>query len=300
MKLRTNTLGWIVLCLGLATFGCDDGSALVRRRMIEKGGTGGAGPGPTTDGGALRSGPFRMLVLSTVLEYIHPSIPAGQQMLRDLGATADADLPRGAQPGSQFTVDIAADDLSDFTTENLKNYEIIFWMNPTGTVFTSGGTSGDAAAGAAAKKAVEAFMSNGGTWAGVHSATDFEKTAQWTWFQDLVGGYFDRHDDDGTLGAVAMQPTAVMQDHPVVRGLPATWNVTDEWYYMNRDPQSLPGYQVVAKLAADQRPVSWIHELAGGGRVFYTIRGHNSAVYYEPDFRRHVHEGILWAVHRMR
>jgi type 1 glutamine amidotransferase len=154
--------------------------------------------------------------------------------------------------------------------------------------------------GAAAKAAVENFISSGGAWAGVHSATDFEKTAQWTWFQDLVGGYFDWHDGEGTPGAVVMQPAAVAIDHPAIRGLSLTWNCNEEWYYMlPRTPETLPGYTILAKLAVDQRPVSWVHDLAGGGRTFYTIRGHAESAYAEPDFRRHVHQGILWAVHRM-
>ena len=51
---------------------------------------------------------------------------------------------------------------------------------------------------------------------------------------------------------------------------------------------------------ADDRPAVWMHEAGGGGRAFYTIRGHNRTVYAEPDFRKLVHQGILWATHRMK
>jgi type 1 glutamine amidotransferase len=257
------------------------------------GSVGSGGAGGASDG--LRSGPFKMLVLSKTLEFAHASIAAGQQMLRDLGATPDANLPSGAKAGSQFTVTIANVDLSDFTDANLKSYEVIFWMNPTGTVFTSGGANG-----VTGKAAVQKFMENGGAWAGVHSATDFEKTSQWTWFQDLVGGYFVSHDNAGSPGSVVVQPAAISMDHPITRGLPSPWSCNEEWYFMNRNPETLVGYTILAKLAVDQRPVAWIHEIAGGGRTFYTIRGHDISAYAEPNFRRLVHQGILWAVHRMK
>ena len=236
-----------------------------------------------------------MLVLSVAREFAHDSIPAGQQMLRDLGAIADANLPAGAKAGSQFTVTIANDNLSDFTDANLANYEVIFWMNPTGTVFTSAGANG-----VTGKAAVQKFMENGGAWAGVHSATDFEKTGQWTWFQGLVGGFFVSHDNAGTPGSIVMQPAAISMNHPVTRGLPNPWSSNEEWYFMSRNPETLLGYTILGKIAVDQRPAIWTHEVAGGGRVFYTIRGHDISAYAEPNFRKLVHQGILWAVHRMK
>jgi type 1 glutamine amidotransferase len=33
--------------------------------------------------------------------------------------------------------------------------------------------------------------------------------------------------------------------------------------------------------------------------MFYTTRGHNKSVYKEPDFKKLVLNGILWATHRM-
>lgn len=216
-------------------------------------------------------------------------------MLTELGATADSNLPMGAKPGSQFTVTIAKDDLSDFSEESLKNYELIFWMNPTGTVFTSGGANG-----MAGKAAIQKFMENGGAWAGVHSATDFEKGPSWPWFKTLVGGHFVKHDDADTPGSVVTQPSATSMDHPVIRGVPNPWSCKEEWYFIDQNPEPLPGFTILAKLASDQRPVTWTHELTGGGRAFYTIRGHSSAAFAEPEMRKLVLQGILWAVHRMK
>lgn len=246
-------------------------------------------------GDGLRRGPFKMLVMNTCLEYTHDSIPSGQALLTALGQKTDTQLPVGAAPGSQFTITIANDDLSDFTEANLRNYEILFWLSPTGTVFSSGGANG-----VVGMAAVQKFMENGGAWVGVHSATDFEKTNQWPWYQDnLAGAWFDHHDDDGTPGSVLWDANAVAADHPAIRGVQSPWSCSDEWYFMNRDPGKVPGFVILGRLAIDQRPVSWTHELPGGGRAFYTSRGHNKTVYAEPGFMNHVHQAILWAVHRL-
>jgi uncharacterized protein len=251
---------------------------------------------PPQDAAAPASGGFRMLILSKALEYRHDSIPNCQQMLRDLGNTPDANLPAGTTPGSQFTVTIAKEDLSEFTDEGLKPYSIIFWCNPTGTVFTSGGVNG-----MTGKAAIQKFLTTGGAWGGVHSATDFENTQGWPWFQDQVnGGNFASHDGDGTPGSVVWQPGPMAMNHPVIRGITSPWSCADEWYQLNRNPETLPGFVILGKLGQDQRPAVWVREIPGGGRSFYTIRGHNPTVYAEPNFRKLVHQGVLWAVRRIK
>jgi type 1 glutamine amidotransferase len=260
----------------------------------------------------LRRGAFRILVLSTTLEYRESAIPTGLQMLTDLGSTSDADLESiGAPAGSQWTVDAPdadlskgagyyTDALSAFTSDNLKNYELVFSNNPSGAVFTNSPN------GTAAKAAFESFMMNGGAWAGQHLATDFENSGKWPWFQDQIdGGFFVQQDGDGSPGVVTWEPNALT--HPILRGLSSPWNVTDEWLIMNRDIEAVPGFQVLAKVTVlgsqidrNPRPAIWIHELAGGGRAFYTIRGDNKTVYAEPAFRKLILQGILWAVHRLQ
>ncbi len=259
---------------------------------------GGAGPDTSSEGGSGSTPPtgaFKVLVLSKALGFSHSSITYCQQLLVDLGQTPDALLPEGAAPGSQFTVDIAKEDLSDFTDAKLKQYGMLFWCNPSGPVFSSAGTNG-----ATAMAAIQKFVEEGGAWGGVHAATDFELTNGFPWFTDtLVGASFQVHDADGTAGTVQVE--AGYAAHPVMRGLPTPWSTTDEWYTMSRDVRTVPGIQVLASLASDSRPVVWTNELGptGEGRMFYTTRGHNELVYREPAFRALVHNGILWATHRM-
>jgi len=303
------------------TAGTGAGGAATGGGTGTMGGSGGSGGG---SGGAPAvdpySGPFKILILSTTLEFQHDSIPDCQYMLgldsakaavmnppTPLGQTPDAMMPAGTKPGSQFTADLATDDLAQFTDAILKNYAMVFSCSPTGTVFSNNPKVQNKAV---AMAALQKFVEGGGAWGGVHSATDFEKTNGFPWFTNtLVGGFFDHHDGDGTQGTVQMQ--AAFATHPVMKGLSTTYPTQDEWYYMNRDISSQPGFQILAKLGSDQRPVVWVKELcpqpangvcaasATNGRMFYTIRGHNKTVYKEAEFRKVILNGVLWATHRL-
>jgi type 1 glutamine amidotransferase len=197
---------------------------------------------------------------------------------------------------SEWTADVASDDLAQFTDATLKNYKLVFSCSPTGTVFSNNFKVTDKAAVMAA---FQHFVENGGAWAGVHAATDFEKTGGFPWFTDtLVGAYLVSHENDGTPGTVQSDESHAAS--PVLTGLSPTYVTKDEWSFMSRDVTAQPGFQVLQRLAADNRPVTWIKEIANpgggvGGRMFYTTRGHSKSVYQEKEFRELVRRGILWA-----
>ena len=260
-------------------------------------GAGSSGASGTGGGSDSYAGPFKILILSTSLgDFRHDSIANCQRMLADLGQTPDDKMPAGTKPGSQFTTLIENDDLADFTVSGLKDYGMVFWCTPTGTVFSDNPLVQDKTV---AMSALQQYVEGGGAWGGVHSATDFEKAGGFPWFTNsLVGGYLDKFDADGTSGTVQVE--AAYADHPIMSNVPATWSVRDEWFRMNRDIGAQAGFQIVARLSTDNRPAVWIKEFGtNGGRMFYTIRGHASSVYSEPEFRRLVLNGILWTTHRL-
>jgi len=325
------------------------GAAMPRDASVAS--SGGSSSGGSSSGGSSigmvvgpdpYSGPFKVLVLSKTVGFHHDSIPAGQQMLRDLGKCVDATscamtkdtVIAGAKPNSSFTVDVAGapatcpaatpanyaaygamgcdgskDDLSEFTTENLKNYELLFFVSPTGNVFSAGGPNGKLG-----MAAIQAFIEGGGGYGGLHGASDFENTGGFPWYYNtMMGAFFTLHNNDGTPGSVITAP--MYASHPVMRGLPSPLSTQDEWYFMNRQISAQPGFQILATLsgvppvagesATDIRPIVWIKQFPVAanpvleGRMFYTCRGHNIARFGEPDFRQLVHQGILWAVHRL-
>jgi len=246
---------------------------------VAVGGSGGAASGET--------GPFKVLIISTALEGAHDSIPTCQQLVSDLGKV-DANM------NNQWTTKVEGDDLADFTDAGLKAYRLIFSCNPTGVVFSGNSKVKDKAG---AMKALQTYMEGGGAFAGVHSASDFEKTNGFPWFTNtLMGSYFDHHDNDGTQGSVTLD--ANNSTHPVLKGLSTSYSTQDEWYYMNRDVSAQPGFKILQRLAKDNRAVSWVKEI-GMGRMFYTIRGHNKSVYAEKEFKTLVQNGIMWTTKRL-
>jgi type 1 glutamine amidotransferase len=69
---------------------------------------------------------------------------------------------------------------------------------------------------------------------------------------------------------------------------------------------AVAGFQILATLS-DMRPVVWVKQfpvasdptMTFEGRMFYTVQGHNIIRYGEAPFRQLVHQGVLWAAHRL-
>jgi uncharacterized protein len=235
-------------------------------------------------GGGMTNGPFKVLIISTALEYPHDSISDCQKMVKDLGA---------AETTNGWTADVETNDLPHFVSGGLRDYALIFSCNPTGRVFSGNPEVRDKPA---AMKAFQDFVeTEGKAFAGVHSASDFEKTNGFPWFTNvLMGAYFEDHDT--TAGSVVSDSQNMA--HPVLMGLSTNYSTKDEWYKMNRDPGSQPGFKILQRLASDSRPLTWVKDV-GAGRMFYTARGHAKSVYTEAPFRAVVRNGILWTTKRI-
>jgi type 1 glutamine amidotransferase len=244
------------------------------------GGSGGGGG----SGGSLASGPFKVLIMSTALEWAHESIPDCQKMVKELGA---ADTTNG------WTADVEADALPHFVPGGLKDYALIFSCSPTGRVFSGNPAVRDKPA---AMKAFQDFIeTEGKAFAGVHSASDFEVTNGFPWFTNvLMGASFASHN----VSAGSVLADAQNMAHPVLKGLSGSYSTNDEWYKMNRDPGSQPGFKILQRLASDSRPLTWVKDV-GAGRMFYTARGHEPSVFAEAPFRAVVKNGILWTTKRV-
>jgi hypothetical protein len=149
---------------------------------------------------------------------------------------------------------------------------------------------------------LDAFLSwikSGKGFIGMHAATDTLKKSDA--YRDLVGGAFDGHpwNSTGEHAFVVHEP-----GHRLAAMLPPRFRWSDEIYqYDGRfDPATvrvLVSLDMAASTPKEPRhvPVSWVRDY-GAGRVFYTNFGHNDATWKEPMFRRHMTEGIAWALKR--
>lgn len=120
------------------------------------------------------------------------------------------------------------------------------------------------------------------------------------------GGYYDWQDDSGkrnwysaikTLEATVHLPAA---GHPVLNGV-KPFKIKEEFYYNIRFREQDARLKVLAEVPelADQtdkgKAVAWVVERADGGRGFSTTMGHYYTNWENPDFRKFMLNGIVWA-----
>jgi len=231
---------------------------------------GGGAANYSATGATATDGAFRVLIFSRTVGYRHDAIPAALATFMDLQVAG-------------FYQAETAEDPSVFSAENLRRFQVVVFLMTTGDVLD-----------ADQQAAFEAWMNAGGSYLGVHSASDTEY--DWPFYGQLVGSYFSQHPD-------IQQATVAIEtpEHPAVAGLPSPWRRRDEWYDFRSNPRA--GVTVLATvdessysggtMGADH-PIVWAHETAGGGRAFYTGMGHTKESYAEIIFRQHLLSALRW------
>ncbi len=133
-------------------------------------------------------------------------------------------------------------------------------------------------------------MLHPGTWYGY---------AQWPELNaKIVGGGARGHDKIAKFSVNAVKP-----DHPVMRGVPASFEVEDELYYFNAEPDKIPpGTAPITVLAETSpsvkfkapHPAVWItqHEKA---RIVGITLGHDQRVHDHPAFKTLLANAAKWA-----
>lgn len=210
---------------------------------------------------------------------MHDNIQASVEAIRKLGAE------------NGFAVD-ASDDPAVFTRERLTRYKALVFSNSNNEAFSDD----------AQREAFKDYLKSGGGLVGIHSATGSER--KWPFFWSVMGGKFLRHPK--------MQPFTVRvkdESHPIMRGVPATFEWTDECYYHDNLSPSLRPLLVTdpAKLDdpkkdeypgtrfGDAMPLAWWQEVEGG-REYYLALGHKIEHYSDPVMTRLILNGINWAM----
>lgn len=212
-----------------------------------------------------------LLVYSRTAGWRHASIPNALSALRRLGRE------------NGFSV-ICTEDRERIRPDFLKTFTAVCFLNTSGEVLDAKG-----------RKALKAFVTKGGGFAGVHAACDTEYS--WPWYRTLVGAWFLSHPKQQNA-IVRMEDRA----HPSTRGLPARWRRWDEWYNYRANPR--PDVRVLATLdestykggtMGKDHPIMWCHEHAGG-RCWYTGLGHTKSVWSDAVFLKHMLGGLRWTL----
>jgi uncharacterized protein len=230
---------------------------------------------------ALSSGAERRVLVYTKngKGFVHDNIAASVKAIQELGRE------------NNFAVDVSTNP-AVFTDANLKQFRALVFCNSNNEAFDTDEQ----------RDAFKRYIQSGGGFAGIHSASGSER--QWPYYWAVLGGKFVRHPP--------LQPFTIQvvdARHPATAHLGKTWQWTDECYFLDnlnpdvhvllavdlktlKDPQAekYPG-----KTFGDYFPLSWCHEF-DGGREFYTAIGHKIEHYSDPNLRKHILGGILWAM----
>jgi type 1 glutamine amidotransferase len=216
--------------------------------------------------------PFKVLVFWKTAGFVHATeIVNGIALVQSLGAA------------NGFVVH-DSNDATVMNPANLAQYAVVIFLCTTGDILDP-----------VQQTAFEGYITSGGSFIGIHSATDTEYG--WPFYGALIGAYFANHP--------AIQPATLRVEdgtHPSTRHYPARFSFTDEWYNFRTNPRAT----VDVLLAIDEtsyspgsgamgdHPIAWCHTV-GLGRAWYTALGHRSETYAEASYARHLLGGILWA-----
>ncbi len=105
--------------------------------------------------------------------------------------------------GNGFVFDTTTN-MDDLNDEKIKDYQLIMWIN-------------DFPHNAAQRTAFEKYMENGGGWLGFHVAGYNDKTTNWLWFVNFLGGAVFYNNNWPPLPA---KLTIDDTTHPITKVLP--------------------------------------------------------------------------------
>lgn len=220
----------------------------------------------------------RILVVTHTEGFRHDLVPPAEAGIRDIGTESGL-----------FATDFCrtADDVRRLlTTEGLAPYQGVVFANTTGSLPIPD------------LRAFLSWIAGGRGFVGIHSASDTYHD-QPTYLA-MLGGEFVTHGD-----VVDAEVRVDDASHPSVSHLAPTFRITDEFYrfrFMDENRRTLislardPVDGGPAPVGAGQ-PLAW-HKNFSSGRVFYTALGHRSELWQDGRYRRHILEGVRWAISR--
>ena len=209
-------------------------------------------------------------MITATAGFRHDSIAAARELLLSL-------------PASEISV-AATEDLATVRPSTLAEFDVLMFAL----------TSGELPFSADQKTAIVDFVSGGGGFVGVHSASD--TLYEWPEYGRLVGAYFKEH-------PWTQQASLIVEDgsHPAAAGLGDRFSIVEEFYTFRENPR--PRVQVVVRLDAasvgstGDYPIAWAQSY-GSGRAYYNALGHFPETWRDQRFQRQIVGAIRWAARR--
>jgi type 1 glutamine amidotransferase len=235
---------------------------------------------------------FRVLVIA---ELKDPNNPNGDEIHRPYVEAAKIWFNKLAVD-SNFSV-IYLESPNTITDAMLANVDLVWQMNFTPYRWN-----------ATAKAAFEKYINAGkGGWLGQHHASLYGPvltTETWPFFAKLIGEInYKNYISKFASGDVRVEEPA----HPIFKGVPATFNVTtEEWYIWDKNPR--PKVKVLANVDENSykfvsqgesgikmgdHPVIWTYE-GYKARNLYIFVGHHPNLFQNPSYTTLLRNAIFW------
>lgn len=226
----------------------------------------------------------RILMVTVAKTFTHGPVKREKDQL----APSEVAVTQLGQTSGLFSVDCTQDPVKDFTPENLKNYDIVFF-------YTQGPDL------EIPKENMEFFFNTwlkakGHGFVATHSSTDTYGGYEPYW--DMIGGTFNGHPwNAGDTVAISVHDTK----HPASRMWGEEFTIRDEIYqYTHWQPEKVHVLMSLnmAKCGLKkpyQVPVAWV-KTYGDGKIFYTNLGHNTETWTNKLFIESLLGGIKWVL----
>lgn len=184
-----------------------------------------------------------------------------------------------------------------FNQQDLARFAVVVFLNASGDTLSE-----------PQEAAFQSWLQAGGGWLGIHAAGD-DSHRDWTWYVDnLIGAHFTAHIMGPQFQSAKVVPEN--RQHPVLSGLPESWQHEEEWYSWDRSPRQAgftilatideSSYSPVQKFMGEERdlrmgdhPVVWSNCI-GSGRSVYTAMGHRAEAFDEPQFQQLLDNALSW------
>jgi type 1 glutamine amidotransferase len=260
----------------------------------------------------------RLLLVTHSGGFIHSSVATAEQVLKEIGPkngfevtcyrfTEDPDKKVKDKGVERTALEVYNDRFRGATKlpverencgrinkDTLKNFDVVLFFT-TGNPVTKEELAD-----------LREWVRAGGALAGTHCATDtlYGESV----YGDLIGAYFRGHPP----GLQKIKVKVEDPKHPAAAGFETGTDYQDEMYIFRDAPYSREKLHIIFSIEADSfKPganltrkdsdyaISWCRE-EGKGKVFYTSFGHDSKVWKDERFQKHLFGGLKWATGELK
>ena len=238
--------------------------------------------------------PINVLMVTATHGFRHgPAIEMSHQMAMEVSQM------------DEFNIDVT-EDVNDFNTEKLSNYDVLFFANSTLRLVDSESDEEGSESWVTPEQqnAIQEFVRSGKGIAVAHAGLDaFYK---WDWYKEMVGGgLFVSHPWTQNVGITVEEPS-----HPGVAHFGEHFEIHDEIYVLDTNPrwtsrvlasldmQSVGVEEGPSDPSENDHPISWVRK-HDGGDVFVTALGHFPEVWQHEGFQTHILQGLRMVAGRV-